>query len=325
MTLTFPGFVDLQVNGFAGVDFNTPGLPPDRIKHALDAMRATGVTRSLPTLITSSFDDFAACARAILAVKDPAIAGIHMEGPYFSPLDGARGAHPREHVVPASIEDFKRRQDAAQGRIVLVTLAPEAPGATKLIEYLVGTNVCVAIGHTAGTREQIRDAIMAGATMSTHLGNGCTQTLHRHDNIIWEQLAADDLSASFIADGHHLPDAVLRSMVRAKGLKRSILVSDAISAAAAPIGGRYTIGQLEVELRADRRVGQPGAPNLAGSALTLDFAIGHLARVCGLAPLDVVPLATMHPAEYLGIELAGLVTAEWDAKNFKLTIKEVSG
>ena len=232
MKVTFPGFVDLQVNGFAGVDFNTPGLSADSIHAAVAALRATGVTRCLPTLITSSFGDFASCAKSILACNDHAFAGLHMEGPYISPEEGARGAHPLGQVIPPSVEDFNRRQDAAQGRILLVTLAPEVPGAIQLIEYLVEKNIRVAIGHTMATRENIHDAILAGATMSTHLGNGCPQLLHRHNSMIWEQLAADELFAGLIVDGHHLPPAVVKCMLRAKGLAKTILVTDAISASA---------------------------------------------------------------------------------------------
>src|SRR6185295_15931356 len=178
-SIELPGLFDLQVNGFAGVDFNAPDLAADRVDEALERMRATGVTRCLPTLITSSFDRFAAGARVIGRLSNAAIAGIHMEGPYLSPEDGARGAHPRADVTPASLDDFKRRQDAAGGRIVLVTLAPEVPGALPLIEHLVASRVRVAIGHTAATPRQIGDAVAAGATLATHLGNGCAQMLPR--------------------------------------------------------------------------------------------------------------------------------------------------
>ena len=230
------GLFDLQVNGFAGIDFNLPGLSDEQIDFALDRMRSTGVTRCLPTLITSSFDGFAACARAIARSSNAAIAGIHMEGPYLSPEDGPRGAHLREHVTAASIDDFKRRQDAASGRILLVTLAPEVNGALALIEHLVANGVRVAIGHTAATPAQIGDAIRAGATLATHLGNGCAQMLPRHPNVIWELLGADEVMASLIVDGHHLPSATVRSMVRAKGPPRTILVTDATAAAACSPG-----------------------------------------------------------------------------------------
>src|SRR5262245_29442292 len=139
MRITFPGLFDLQVNGFAGIDFNAPDLTADRAAAALDPMRQTGVTRCLPTLITSPFDRFAANARVLARAPHPMVAGIHMEGPYLSPADGARGAHPREHLAGASVDDFRRRQDAADGRIALITLAPEIEGAMALIEHLAAT------------------------------------------------------------------------------------------------------------------------------------------------------------------------------------------
>ncbi|HEX6463352.1 MAG TPA: hypothetical protein VFZ98_02815, partial [Vicinamibacterales bacterium] len=148
MTLELPGFFDLQVNGFGGIDFNATDLTEDRACEALEKVRATGVTRCLPTLITSPFDSFAASARVLSRLTCASSAGLHMEGPYVSDAEGARGAHPRAHVRPATLDDFKRRQDAAGGRIVLVTLAPEVPGAMPLIEHLVATGVRVAIGHT---------------------------------------------------------------------------------------------------------------------------------------------------------------------------------
>src|SRR4029079_11905906 len=135
MRVELPGFFDLQVNGFAGVDFNAPDLTRDAVRQALDALRATGVTRCLPTLITSPLDAFTASARVLSGVGDAAIAGIHMEGPYISPEDGARGAHPRAHVAAASVDDFLRRQDAAGGRIVLVTLAPEVDGPRPVLGH----------------------------------------------------------------------------------------------------------------------------------------------------------------------------------------------
>jgi len=323
MTIDLPGLFDLQVNGFGGIDFNQSTVTVDRIAEAVERMRATGVTRCLPTLITSSFARFAASARAIARSDSTAIAGIHMEGPYLSPEDGARGAHPREHVTAASVDDFKRRQDIADGRIVLVTLAPEVAGAVALIEYLVASGVRVAIGHTAAGPQQIGDAIAAGATLSTHLGNGCAQLLPRHPNVIWEQLAADALIASLIVDGHHLPPSTVKSMVRAKGAGRTILVTDAIAAAGCS-PGRYSIGGVECDLGEDGRVSLPGTPYLAGSSLTMDRAIGNTVRFTGLPIDDVIPMASTIPASYLGTTTAGTVTAEWDETALVLRIRGVA-
>lgn len=323
MRIQFPGFVDIQVNGFAGVDFNSPEATVDTVRQAIAALRATGVTRVLPTLITGPFDRFAACARTINAAGDPAIIGIHMEGPYISPNDGPRGAHPRAHAMSASRDDFNRRQDAAAGRIALVTLAPEIPGAIDLIEYLVERNVRVAIGHSEAPPETVRTAIRAGATLSTHLGNGCAAVLPRHPNLIWEQLAADELLASLIVDGHHLPASTVKAAVRAKSPQRTILTTDAMAAAGCPPGS-YRIGDVDVEVGPDRRVSLRGTPYLAGSALTMPEAVANTVRFTGLPIEDVLPMASTIPAHYTGITLGDTVSAEWDPGRFTLDVLEVA-
>ncbi len=299
MELSGPGWCDLQVNGFAGVDFNSSGLTPDDVHRALAALRSTGVTLCLPTLITSPLEDFSRAARAILAVRDPIIAGLHMEGPYINPADGPRGAHRREAVRPPLLGDFLRRQEAADGRIRLVTLAPELPGALRLIESLVEMGVRVAIGHSSATPAQIADAVRAGATLSTHLGNGVASTLPRHPNLIWAQLASDELSACLIVDGHHLPPDTVKAMIRAKGLARSILVTDATAAAAAP-PGRYTIGAQTIVRRPDGLVTLEDGRTLAGSSLTLNRALALAARFTGHTISELWPLVAQQPAAAIG-------------------------
>jgi N-acetylglucosamine-6-phosphate deacetylase len=322
MRIQFPGFVDIQVNGFAGVDFNSPATGPGQLEEVVPALRATGVTRFLPTLITGSFERFAACVRTINSVNDPAIAGIHMEGPYISPNDGPRGAHPRAHTIAASRDDFDRRQDAAAGRIVLVTLAPEVPGAIDLIQYLVARDVRVAIGHSEAPPNTIHDAIRAGATLSTHLGNGCAAILPRHPNLIWEQLAADELLASLIVDGHHLPASTVKSAIRAKSPQRTILTTDAMAAAGCPPGS-YRISDVDVEVGADRRVSLKGTPYLAGSALSMHEAVANTVRFTGLSIEEVLPMASSIPARYAGIDLDGIVSADWDPDRYELAITDV--
>jgi N-acetylglucosamine-6-phosphate deacetylase len=323
MKIECPGFFDLQVNGFAGVDFNTPGCTSEQIQHATDAMKRTGVVRYLATLITASIDRFAECAKALDDLDDHAIAGLHMEGPYISREDGPRGAHSSEHVAPASIEDFKRRQEAARGRIVLVTLAPEVPGALQLIEYLAESNIRVAIGHTGASADQIHDAIRAGATLSTHLGNGCAQFLPRHPNVIWEQLASDELMASFIVDGHHLPPATVKAVLRAKSPARSLLVTDATAAAMSP-PGIYSIGEAEIELSHSGRVAATGAANLAGSSLTLDRAVASTVRFAGVTIDEALAMASTLPASYIGSQATGRISADWDPEQFRLRIDSVA-
>jgi N-acetylglucosamine-6-phosphate deacetylase len=323
MRIEFPGLFDLQVNGFAGVDFNRPGVSTAELDHAAEAMRRTGVTRFLPTLITAPLEAFSSCARTLARWKHPGAVGIHAEGPYISPTE-ARGAHPPVYIIPASVEDFRRRQEAAEGRIVLVTVAPEVLGGLELIEHLVDAGVRVAIGHSNADPAQVRDAVRAGATLSTHLGNGCAPGLPRHPNLIWEQLAADELTACFIADGHHLPAATLKSMVRAKTPARTALVTDATAGAGAP-PGRYGIGELQIERGADGRVVLPGTPKLAGSALTLDAAVGRAVRETGFSLEEVLRMASAVPAAALGASPAGRVVAEWDAAAAALTVIGVDG
>ena len=318
----FPGFFDLQVNGFAGVDFNAPGLEPEQIEEALDHLRRTGVTRCLPTLITGPLEAFARNARLLARTNHPAIAGLHMEGPYLSPHDGPRGAHPADYIIGASADNFERRQDFAEGRIVLVTLAPEVPGAMDLIEHLVARGVRVALGHTAANPDQLEAAIAAGATLATHLGNGCAQMLPRHPNAIWTLLAADDVAASFIVDGHHLPDVTVKTMIRAKTPSRSILVTDATAAAGSP-PGLYAIGPVRGELDRTGRVSLPGTPYLAGSALTMPEAIGNTVRFTGLPVTEVAAMACAVPSRVIGLPLSGTVLAEWDQTAQRLTVVRV--
>jgi N-acetylglucosamine-6-phosphate deacetylase len=313
------GFVDLQVNGFAGVDFNDPATTPDHVRAAVAALRRRGVTQFLPTIISAPAARFEQCARTLLRADDAAIVGIHLEGPYISPEDGPRGAHRREDTAPASIDDFKRRQDAAGGRIRLVTLAPEVPGALRLIEHLKAAGVRVAIGHTGATAEQVRDAVRAGARLSTHLGNGCAQMLPRHPNFLWEQLAADELIASLIVDGHHLPPATVKVMVRAKTVGRIVLVTDAIAAAGQP-PGEYQLGEVRVRLDENGRVAVPGQPNLAGSALSMDRAVGNIVRFAGVTLEEALAMASARPAAFLGISPAGTLDLEWDPATFTLRV-----
>ena len=295
-----PGFIDLQVNGFAGVDYNFPEISLQEIGRSIREMRSTGVTRFLPTVITGSEERMCGALRNLARAKNvlpegESIAGFHVEGPFISPEEGPRGAHPLAHVRLPDPSEFQRMQEAAGGAIRLFTLAPELPGAIRLIELLVENGVIVSLGHTGASEAQIRDAILAGATMSTHLGNGAHSMLPRHPNYIWEQMAADELYAGLIADGIHLPPAFVKCAVRAKGLERSVLVTDATSPAnCAP--GRYWLGDVEVELTPENRVQMVGASRLAGSALRMDRGVENLMRFAGLSLLDALRMATVNPA-----------------------------
>jgi N-acetylglucosamine-6-phosphate deacetylase len=315
MSVVTGGLVDLQVNGFAGVDFNTPGLTPALLDDALRAMLATGVTRCLPTLITAQEDHLATCFRALEAAcaeSDLAramVLGYHLEGPFLSPEPGYRGCHPQASMRPAELALFERLQDAAGGRIRIITIAPEVAGALDLIAALADQGIVVALGHTAANRATLREAAARGARLSTHLGNGCAQILPRNENPVLCQLAEDRLAASFIADGTHIPPDTLRVYVRAKGLERTILVTDAVAGAAAPEGD-YRLGEVAITRRREPVVHLTGTTLLAGSALTMDQAVRNAMAWLELDLADAVRLARTNPLRLLG-EVAEDDRVQW--------------
>jgi N-acetylglucosamine-6-phosphate deacetylase len=295
-----PGWIDLQVNGFAGVDYNSAASSQEQIAHSIRAQFATGVTRFFPTVITGSPEGMTAALRNLAAARESIAEGVameafHLEGPYISPADGPRGAHPAQWVRPPDLAEFQRFQEAANGNIRLVTISPEWPEAPHFIERITEQGLVASIGHTKATSSQIADAVSAGATMSTHLGNGTDALLPKQPNYLWEQLAEDRLAASFIVDGFHLSPSFLNVALRAKGLERSLLVTDAVMPAGCP-PGRYRLGEVEVELHGDGSVRLPGGSRLAGSALRMDQAIANVMRTAGLASREAVTLATRNPA-----------------------------
>ena len=302
-----PALFDSQVNGFGGKDLNAEHTSPADVRAIVELLRVAGVVRFCPTVTTSSFEAMAHSLSEIRTAceEDPDVAHasvtVHIEGPYISSEDGPRGAHPREHTRPPDWDEVRRLQDAAGGRIGYVTLAPELPGATEFIARLAGEGIVVALGHHAGSGEDIKRAADAGARHCTHLGNGAHATLPRHPNYIWEQLAEDRLNAGVIADGHHLPPSVVKSFVRAKGLERTILVSDAIAAAGLP-PGRYTSNKGQtLEIAPNGRIGVADTPYLAGSGLRLNEGVANTVRFAGIGLGDAIRLATENPARLLGV------------------------
>lgn len=307
-----PGLVDLQVNGLAGHELNHPGVVIEDVKAITQGMLSGGVTHYLPTCTTDSHDQLIRSLSTIAAACDDeplcrrSIAGIHLEGPYISAEDGPRGAHPRQHVRVPSIQEFDQLQMASNDRIKLVTLSPEYAEAIPLIQHLVKRDVRVAIGHTAASSEQIKAAVDAGATLSTHLGNGAHPQIKRHPNYIWDQLADDRLTATLIADGHHLPASVLQTMLRAKGLERVLLVSDITAMAGMP-PGIYPSGLGQVEVLDDGRLVVAGQRTLlAGASRDLLYCVNHLRSAMQLSLETAINLASLAPARQIGMPEHGL-------------------
>lgn len=302
-----PSLFDLQVNGYAGVDFQNSALTQADLRRAVDALRAAQTHRILLTLIT---DDMEALAGKFAQVEryraaDPVIAeticGYHLEGPFMSPEEGYRGAHPAEYMRAPDVAAFRRLQEAAGGNIRLLTLAPEWPGSGEFIAAVAGREVVISLGHTNASEAQIDEAIRAGATMITHLGNGCPVTLPRHQNVIQRLLARDELTACLIPDGAHLPPFTVRNFFRAKPRGKVLLTTDAMAAAGAP-PGLYRIGRLEVESR-DGFVRAPGSANLAGSCLAPPDGVANAAKWIGIPEGEARAMFSTAVAEHFGIRL----------------------
>jgi N-acetylglucosamine-6-phosphate deacetylase len=330
-----PSFFDPQINGCRGISFSSSALTPEQVGIVAASCREHGIGQFLPTLITNSFEatrhGFLTLERARATDRSLSrwIPGYHLEGPYLSDEDGPRGAHPKEFIRDPNWDEFRRWQDAAGGRIKMVTIAPEREGAIPLIEKLAATGVAVAIGHTAATGEQICDAVRAGARVSTHLGNGSHALLPRHENYIWEQLANDDLWASIITDGHHLPPAVVKSIVRAKGVGRTMLTCDAGSLAGMP-AGKYREWGTDLEVLPSGKIVVAGTPYLAGSGHFTDVCVANVIRFAGVTLAEAVEMASIRPRELLGLPVptievgqpADLVHFEWEPGG-EVRLKEI--
>ena len=303
-----PGLFDVQINGYWGRGFKELDLGPEGIRDLCWSIALSGTTRFLPTITTDAPETMHAAMamvdEACRAYPDVAamVAGIHQEGPWISPLDGPRGAHPLEHVRPTDLPTFERLQAAAGGRITMLTLAPEVDGALDLIRTVSQQGVVVCLGHHQADGARIRAAVEAGTRGVTHLGNGCSPVLPRHPNILWEQAAEDRLYAGIIADGHHLPPATAKVLYRAKPRDRLILVSDAIGMAGAP-PGRYHMRSAIAEMTPAGRFGFYGSPILIGAAVPLARCLANLASFLGEGetPAAYTAHATGVPAQLMGL------------------------
>ena len=308
-----PGLIDLQVNGYAGHDVNGPTASADEVAALTHALAARGVTTWVPTVITAAEDGIIASLRAVEEARaaDPAVAAaipyVHVEGPFLSEHDGPRGAHELDQIRPLDADEVARW--AEHGRIGYVTVSPHTPDAADHVARIVASGILVSLGHTHATPEQLRDAVDAGASLSTHLGNGIFAELPRHPNPIWTQLADDRLTCGFIGDGHHLPADALTAMIRAKCPGRAFLVSDSVALAGSPPGRYETPVGGTVELSADGRLALAGTSLLAGSGVDLAHV---LAWVLGHTPFSVAEVAALTstvPASVLGATHLGRVQA----------------
>jgi N-acetylglucosamine-6-phosphate deacetylase len=311
-----PGLVDLQINGYRGHEFGSPQTTVEAVVQIVEQLPAFGVTRFLPTVTTASRETLlhalSVLARAVATVPRVAssVAGVHLEGPYISAADGPRGAHPARHCRPPDWSEFAELQSAAGGLIRLVTLSAEFAEAPQFISRLRDAGITVALGHMNANAAQIRAAVDAGATLSTHLGNGADPILPRHPNYIWDQLAEDRLTATLIADGHHLPPAVVKSFVRAKTPERIVLVSDLSGMAGLP-AGEYSTDFCRIEILADGRIVVAGQRQmLAGAARPIAAGIANAMRFAGVDLAAAVDMATSAPLRVIGLPSVELTVGQ---------------
>jgi N-acetylglucosamine-6-phosphate deacetylase len=300
------GYFDLQVNGYGGTDFNSDALTAEGLHAACERLAADGVDGILATVITDTPERMAARLARLVALReaDPLarrmIPGLHVEGPFINPAVGYKGAHPADAIVPAEPDAMRRLLDAGGGLVRLVTLAPERDAGQRVTRMLAGAGVTVAAGHTDASLDDLRAALDAGLTLFTHLGNGCPPVLPRHDNIVQRALSLSDrLTFTFIADRAHIPFFALGNYLRLAGTDRTVIVTDAISAAG--LGpGRYTIGRWTLDIGPDMVARSPDGSHLVGAAITMPQSAANLSARLGL-PADAVDRMTRtNPRKAIG-------------------------
>jgi N-acetylglucosamine-6-phosphate deacetylase len=299
--------LDLQLNGYKGVDFNADDLSAADLARACATVRAEGGGRMLATVITDRLERMEARIARLAelhaaddAVRD-VVAGIHVEGPFISPLPGFVGAHPPAHVIPASVEAAGRLVDAGRGLVRLVTLAPERDEGLATVRWLAARGILVSAGHCDPSLDDLARAVDAGLAAFTHLGNGCPLMLHRHDNIIQRVLATDALRwVMVIADGVHLPPSVLGTIIRRVGLDRAIAVTDA-TAAAGMGPGRYRLAGQDVLVDEAGAAWAADRSHLVGSTATMADVRRVLAADEGLPADAVARLTAINPARALAM------------------------
>lgn len=297
-----PGFVDLQVNGYGGIDFTGPGLTVEAVHEVTRMLIQRGTAAYCPTLITADEERYRENLPVIAtAMRDPEwgnfLLGIHLEGPCFA--HASSGAHPREYLQHPDYDAFSRWNTWAEGKIVLHTVAPELPGGIPYIERVAADGVVVSLGHHMADRNTIREAITAGARVCTHLGNGIPNQLHRYHNPIMDQLNEDQLAVMFIPDSHHIPESLIKVFTRVKTLDQCIAVSDC-----APVAGlepgTYPLWGMEVVLNESGLLRRADGFSLAGSSYTLLQCMNFLAGLGWFTEAGLWAMSFHNPLKLLG-------------------------
>jgi N-acetylglucosamine-6-phosphate deacetylase len=298
-------FFDIQVNGYAGIDFNSPAITADALYHACTQLKKDGVQGILVTIITAEPDYMIKCLQNINNIREQEnlfkemIYGFHIEGPFLNINPGYRGTHNPAWIKNADIELMKKLLEAASGLTRIVTLAPEVDGGFRVTKMLAENNIVVSAGHCDTSLEQLNAAIDNGLSMFTHLGNGCPSELPRHDNIIQRVLSLKDkLWISFISDGLHIPLFILKNYLAVTGYTKVIITTDAMAAASAK-PGVYTLGSVKLEVGRDKIVREPGKNNFAGSSITMRESSRLLQDILNISREKIKRLMSVNPLKVI--------------------------
>ncbi|MCQ2392629.1 MAG: hypothetical protein MJ240_14565 [Kiritimatiellae bacterium] len=301
------GWIDLQINGYAGVDFNAPGLTVEAVKEVTDRLASDGTAGFMPTLVTGDPEMLISTVRTVMAARrkyavcEKAILGFFLEGPFISDQPGAVGTHPVEWVHAPDLALFNRFQDAAEGLVRMVNVAAEVPGMPAFVKAIADTGVTVALGHQlAKSPADIEDCIAAGAKAFTHLGNGIPNEVNRHDNIVYTALVEDRATVMFIPDGHHLPDTMLKLYTRAVPLKRLVAVSDAQYPAGMP-PGEYEVCGAHARLEPSGLLWNPARKCLVGATTPMAKMMDLLSERIGLTPDELKAIGRENPLRLIGL------------------------
>ncbi len=316
-----PGLVDLQVNGFKGIHFSDLSLTQESFALACRGVLESGTTAFLPTLITSPAEVYEHNLPIIAAAVHSEefrgrLLGIHLEGPFISAQDGARGAHDPRWIKKPDVGYLEQLLVWADGQVKLLTIAAELQGAEDLAQRASSRGIAVSLGHQMTSEEDLRRLVQAGAVSLTHLGNGVPAMLNRHNNPVWAGLANDDLMATIISDGHHLPTCLLKTIIRAKGAGRCVVISDASSPAGLEPGEYEVLGHRHV-LDENGRLYVPATGYLAGSSATMLECMNHLASLDLVSPDELIAMGFHNPLRLIGLgpkDVAGERNLRFDAE-----------
>lgn len=305
--MSIPGYVDLQINGYFGVDFSDPALTEEMFLRTADHIFQSGTALFLPTIVTSPKEVY---LRNLEIMRKAAethgllkqIPGVHLEGPFISPEPGAVGAHNPAFVLKPDCAFFNEIMDRSEGYVRILTVAAEAEGVDALIRLAVSRGVVVSCGHQLANTDQIFAAAAAGAKLLTHLGNGCPNLINRHRNMIWAGMACDDLTAMIITDGHHLPGEVVKCILRAKGPENVIVTSDAAPIAGLPPGRYRTLGN-EVVLEPSGLLRSLDKDCLAGSSACMKDCVKFLSSLGILTDEEIEMVSCSNPLQMIGCSL----------------------